>query len=127
MGKMDTLSRRQTGKTTFTSYLPVRDLRHKSGEGLRKRTSSLRRLTQINQFRPFVQAQVNAAFFQGMQRGKEIFYYTLRIITHDIGQLAKGITKTRDLDIVYLGTGVIHRSLNQIIQDFISLALFRTR
>ena len=39
--------------------------RHKSGEGLRKRTSSLRRLTQINQFRPFVQAQVNAAFFQG--------------------------------------------------------------
>ena len=88
--------------------------------------SRLRRLEQINEFRPFVQTQVNSTLLQGMERGKEIFNYTFRGITLFISQLTKDIIQTGDLDIVYLGTGAIHGRLNQTIQEFISLALLRT-
>ena len=90
------------------------------------RNSRIRRLPQIHEFRPFVKTQVNSPLLQGMQRGKKIFNYTFRIITLFISQLTKGIMQTGNLNIVDLGTGVIHRSLNQTIQEFISLALFRT-
>ena len=91
------------------------------------RNSILRRLAQIHEFRPFVQPQVNSPLLQGMQRGKEIFNYTFRIVTLFISQLTKGIMQTGNLNIVDLGTGVIHGSLNQTIKDFTSLALFPIR
>ena len=91
------------------------------------RNSRIRRLPQIHEFRPFVQPQVNSPLLQGMQRGKEIFNYTFRIITLFISQLTKGIMQTGNLNIVDLGTGVIHGSLNQTIKDFTSLALFPIR
>lgn len=90
------------------------------------RNSIPRRMPQIHEFRPFVRAQVNPTLLQGMERGKEIFNYTFRIVTLFISQLTKGIIQTGDLDIVYLGTGVIYGRLYQIIKEFISLALFRT-
>ena len=91
------------------------------------RNSRIRRLPQIHEFRPFVKTQVNSPLLQGMQRGKEIFNYTFRIVTLFISQLTKGIMQTGNLNIVDLRTGVIHGSLNQTIKDFTSLALFPIR
>ena len=91
------------------------------------RNSRIRRLPQIHEFRRFVKTQVNSPLLQGMQRGKEIFNYTFRIVTLFISQLTKGIMQPGNLNIVDLRTGVLHGSLNQTIKDFTSLALFPIR